>query len=264
MAECQHPGALYCDIRDGQKNGGVPPPKVLPQMRDCWSRASAAANLHTHEDTYSALMRGRKGKGPAGWRSRYAPYLLSASANKQWTQSRVASTRHPDWATTDLCQLCNSAKGTLPHRHECPCVLASVGPEVRYAEVAFEEVGMDPLKKELWRTRGIGAFRVHRHQRSSDETLVWLRQLAQHEDEGQLTWFVDASQIDDDFDATRTFGFGLIAVTPSGRLAAAARGNPPGYVATIAQAEAHAVTIALEATTSRAAIFRTASATPSL
>ena len=54
--------------------------------------------------------------------------------------------------------------------------------------------------------------------------------------------------MDGQHDATRVFGFGIIAIDPLGKLVAAAQGNPPAYVSTIAQAEAHALAVVLENT----------------
>ena len=107
------------------------PPETVPHMRTQWQRASAAAQLHTHAEDFSSLGHGRCYKHGNEWKSKYASYLLSATANKQWPQARVASTRHPDWNTEVSCQLCKSAPGTLDHRHECAKVLELIGAESR-------------------------------------------------------------------------------------------------------------------------------------
>ena len=65
---------------------------------------------------------------------------------------------------------------------------------------------------------------------------------------------MDASQIDGEDRLVRTFGYGILAVCPQGKLVAAANGHPPPYVDTISQAEAHAVAVVLENTTSHGQI----------
>ena len=168
---------------------------------------------------------------------------------------RIASTRNPEWFTSDKCQLCFGDKGTLLHRHHCQCVLQKIGPEVKAIDCTREEIGMCEQRKNLWRTRGIGAFRIFPHAVPQTESLRWIKALHPAEDESALSWFIDASQLDDDHDRTRVFGFGIVAVTEHGRLAAAASGCPPPYVSTIGQAEAHALAIVLESTSCRKAIF---------
>ena len=98
---------------------------------------------------------------------------------------------------------------------------------------------MSTERARLWTTRGIGAFRVPVHKPDDAEWLNWIRRPAEHVDEKQLAWYVDASQIDSESDVTRRFGYGVVAVDKLGRLAAAAMGTPAAYVQTIAQAEQH-------------------------
>ena len=103
-------------------------------------------------------------------------------------------------------------------------------------------------RKDLWRTRGIGAFRIYPQPRQQQESFTWIRRLLETEEESKITWFIDASQFDAQYEDTRAFGFAVLAVTPHGRVAAAGFGNPPMHVSTIAQAEAHALAVVLENT----------------
>ena len=137
------------------------------------------------------------------------------------------------------------------HRHACERVHQLVGPEFRPELAARLEAGIDEAQKSMWQTRGIGVYRIKRPRLVQDEWLQWLKTPGPYVDDGSLTWYIDASQIDDDFDLTRRFGYGIIAVSKTGRLEAAALGAPPAYVGTISQAEAHALAMVLENTVSR-------------
>ena len=227
---------------------GSVPPGVVPCMKRQWRRAAAAATLHTHEGNFDVLLGRRRGKVPTGWKPKYAAHLLSAVSNKQWPQARVAATRHPEWNTTAACQLCYAEKGTSAHRHACPRVLETIGAEAPSDDVRRAERGMTEERRALWRTRGIGAFRIFPSSQPKGETLSWVRKPGDHICDADLTWFVDASQVDGDDGWIRSFGIGLLATDDQGKMVAAAYGHPPEYVSTISQAEAHAVAAVLEAT----------------
>ena len=153
-----------------------------------------------------------------------------------------------------MCQLCHAEEGTLQHRHNCPCILAEVGTDDKANDKATVETAMDADRARLWTTRGIGAFKIPVERPEKAERLKWIRRPAEHLDKQKLTWHVDASQIDDESELTRRFGFGIVAVDEIGKLVAAAVGTPPSYVQTIAQAEAHAVATVMRSTTARAEI----------
>ena len=196
-------------------------------MQVRWRRAHEMARLHAAPETLSSLAAGRCFKPPKDWNSKYAPYLVSAMAGKQWTQARVAATRHPGWTTDNRCQLCKAEHGTLSHRHVCPRVIEVVGQEQKPEAVRRLETGMDPAKLTLWRTRGIGATRIGLIRARNEEMLVWHKKMRQHVDETRLTWYIDASMMDGDEPTTQAFGYALVAVGPSGRLEAAASGRRP-------------------------------------
>ena len=79
---------------------------VIPATVTQWRRAAANADLQPHLDDYTALLKLRKSSPSEGWEHKFGPFLLSATANKQWPQASVASVRHPDWCADAGCQLC--------------------------------------------------------------------------------------------------------------------------------------------------------------
>ena len=103
---------------------------------------------------------------------------------------------------------------------------------------------MTEEKKLLWQTRGIGAFRIFPGDRVCEKSLTWVKRLADHHDDASLSWYVDASQVDGEDRNIVSFGFGILAMCPNGKLVAAAYGHPPPCVSAISQAEAHAVAVA--------------------
>ena len=107
---------------------------------------------------------------------------------------------------------------------------------------------MDPAKRRLWKTRGIGAIRIGSIKANSEERLTWHKKLRQSANEAEVSWYVDASSMDAEDPATQCFGFGIVAVGPSGRLEAAASGTPPPHIRTIGQAEAYALSVVLRRT----------------
>ena len=230
------------------------PPHALRNMAAEWRRAQAMAGLHCNLEDFTALLRHNSSSAAEGWQSKFAPHLLSAVSNKQWPQARVVGARHAAWSTDPNCQLCHAEVGTLEHRHKCPCILAAVGVDEKEGQKRAMESAMEADRARLWATRGIGAFKIHVQRPDDTEWLKWIRRPAAHLDEKDLHWYVDASQIDDESDYTRRFGFGIVTVDGLGRLVAAALGTPPPYVQTIAQAEAHAVATVMRSTTARAEI----------
>ena len=223
-------------------------PDVIPAMSSQWHRAAANTLLQPHLDDFSALLKTRKSLPAEGWQNRYGPYLLSATANKQWTQARVAAVRHPDWDSDARCQLCLQECGTLPHRHCCPKIREMVGDAGASIDLSGINQPMTTEQAVLWQTRGIGAFRRSVEATQQQEWFQWILPLHDRWDESKLSWYIDASQIDAKFEETTRFGYGMIAVDDLGRLAAAAVGTPPSYVRTIAQAEAHALAMVLSQT----------------
>jgi hypothetical protein len=234
---------------------GAQPDGIIQHMGAFWARASANSILQTYPEDFSTLLQ-RKRKTPSGsWHPAHGPYLLSAAANKQWPQGRVVAARHAQWSTDPSCQLCKNADGTFLHRHECPVILEMVGKDSCSDLVRKMQEGMGNVTRELWRTRGIGAVTIRPPLNNQEEWLEWIRRPLESVDEATLTWYVDASQIDDQCSETRRFGFGLVATNGNGRLVAAALGAPPRYVTTISQAEAHAVAAVLASTSSRKQII---------
>ena len=230
------------------------PEFVAPHMADEWRRANAMSELHCNLDDFTTLLKQNRDRSDSGWKKAFGPYLLSAVSNKQWPHARVVAARNAAWSTDPNCQLCNDNAGTLSHRHSCPCVLAEIGPDANAIDKANMERNMSADKARLWTTRGLGAFRIPIPAVNEKEWLSWIRKIDDATDEKQLTWYVDASQIDSESQFTRRFGFGMVAIDQLGRLKAAALGSPPDYVQTIAQAEAHAIAMVLCNTASRAGI----------
>ena len=158
-----------------QRRSSEPGPDVIPAMQSQWLRAAANADLFSHTEDFTALMRAAKTVHHLGWCSKFAPYLLSATANKQWPQAKVASVRHPDWNSDTRCQLCLAADGTLQHRYQCPRILEMIGnPDVDLSNSKMA-AALTPTSAALWKTRGIGAFRISRPEATQQEWLQWLR-----------------------------------------------------------------------------------------
>ena len=85
-------------------------PKVLPSFEENWRRANAMANVRTAPRVFDACNAGKKMSSlPSEWQPRFAPYLVSAAAGKQWAQARCARVENGAWTSEANCQLCNSA-----------------------------------------------------------------------------------------------------------------------------------------------------------
>ena len=114
---------------------------------------------------------------------------------------------------------------------------------------------MTAAQTELWQTRGIGATRIFVNNRSTDETCEWVKQPSPRAISSQLTWYVDASQVDAEVEGAARVGYAGVAVSEQGTLEAAFRGIPPAHVKTIAAAEAWAIYKVMATTPDRRTIY---------
>ena len=126
--------------------------------------------VHAAIDVFDAINSGRKHRClPSDWSPSFAPYVVSAVANKQWPQARCASVKSAEWTKETKCRLCNDHHGTLLHRHSGNTLWPSPlpPPQLRHSHPA---ITFSAAQNELWMTRGIGAARVFVQQRDKDET----------------------------------------------------------------------------------------------
>ena len=108
---------------------------------------------------------------------------------------------------------------------------------------------------ELWKTRGVGGTRVFTPHRVTHPTVQWLKPVPSSVDFDSLSWYVDASQIDETTGCAARFGVGAVAVSPLGELVAAVRAVPPAHVRSIPSAEAWAISLVFTETPSRRAVY---------
>ena len=215
-----------------------PPPSVLPTYSKHWKRAQAMATIRMGLPSLDATNNGKKHKMlPKSWSPKYGPYLVSAMANKQWPQARVAAAKGAGWTKDPTCRLCNDAPGTHLHRHSCPVSWPGQR-EACPGDVAEDAMTRTHEQLELWRTRGIGGTRVFTPPRQTDPTIQWLKPIPNRVLFHKLDWYVDASQIDASTEEAARFGVGAVAVSQSGELVAAVRAVPPACVKSIPSAEA--------------------------
>ena len=174
------------------------------------------ANVHCGLASIDAANSGKKHRDlPKHWSPAYGLYLASAMANKQWPQARCAAAKKAKWTNDDTCRLCNRVSGTALHRHTCTATHPSQPPPMP-AHIAEDAKSRTQQQLELWMTRGIGGTHVFLHKKSAAALLEWIKPVPPTADLAQLSWYVDASQIDAKHDATARFGFGAAAVTPKG------------------------------------------------
>ena len=178
-------------------------------------------------DVFDATNSGRKHRSlPDEWCPAFVLYLVSAVSNKQRLQARCASAKSANWSEDSSCRLCRKESGTLQHRHSCSALWTTPlpPPQPKYHHPAM---ACTSAQTELWRTRGIGAARIFIKKCSRNETVEWVRQLSPRADTANLTWYVDASQVDAEVEGMVRFGYAGDAVNEAGELEATFRGIPP-------------------------------------
>ena len=126
----------------------------------------------------------------------------------------------PKWEISDhSCQLCKQASGTLQHRRECPFIKPVGGwaklPEE--AQLAAETIGEHRLG--TLRTTGLLALKLPAKQAKRYDTIQWGKQLPEGYT-GDVTWYVDGSQLMPRRRALSSLGFGMAAVSSEGNLLA--------------------------------------------
>ena len=232
----------------------TPPPlrEVLPGFARNWCRAAAASTVRAAPAIFDACNSGRKQTSLSeDWQPTYLPYLISAVSGKQWCQARSAATA-AEWTDVDKCRLCEAHKGSLMHRHFCPKTCPPEGWTAPPPDVARHLAFRGQNCTELWQTRGIGGTRVFVQPRQTEETVRWIIPIPDSANYQELTWYVDASQIDTEGEAAAArYGVGAVAVSPRGELVAAAYAVPPVYIDTIPAAEAWALWLVLSCTLTR-------------
>ena len=227
-----------------------PPPHVTLGMQQQWRRANAMASIQHFPEVIGSLSGARESscekRKNSGWSSAYAPYLISAVAGRQWPQARAASVKKPGWPKDPRCRLCMKADGTLDHRHTCAAIAERCSdcpppqPSIANALLYSSQQALS-----LWRTRGIGGFRVFIPNRPLEGRIQWLMTPKSHVDPASLDWYVDASLVDGTLGPCARYGVAGIAVDMRGHLVAAWKGVPPDYVQSIGEAEAWALATVL-------------------
>ena len=178
-----------------------PPNVVIPGMQQQWRRANAMASIQHFPEILGSLT-GVKGTSAdagkkRGWSSSYAPYLVSAVAGRQWPQARAASVNKPGWPDDPRCRLCMEGNGTFEHRHSCKVIAErEAAPPPPQPSILSPLLYASQASMHLWRTRGIGGFRVFVPNRSTEGEARWLITPRSHIDPASLAWYVDASLVD--------------------------------------------------------------------
>ena len=170
---------------------------------------------------------------------KHASALLSAAAGGQWPQARKAAV--PRWQIQDdQCQLCHAATGTLGHRLECPKITPAGGwsqiPDK--ARLAADTIGADRL--QTLRTSGLMALKLPARASRKVDTMQWGKELIE-EGRGDITWYIDGSQLQPRRRDLSTLGFGVAAVGSNGDLLAWGWGVPPKWCDSASAAEAWAL-----------------------
>ena len=141
--------------------------------------------------------------------------------------------------------------GSLEHWHCCRVIAErnlapSPSPSVLNPLMYASQAAMD-----LWRTRGIGGFRIFVPGRSTEGEVQWLITPRSHVDPATLDWYIDASLVDGTLGPCARYGAAGVAVDDRGHLVAAWKGVPPAYVDSIGEAEAWALATVLLETPAR-------------
>jgi len=182
-------------------------------------------------------VRTRRSKVYPLWAQEHKPYLISTLSGGQWTQSRVAQAAGD--GTTDLCQLCHLAPGTLDHRRCCEATRPEGGWPRPPAECARICDRLGSTRRRLLQAQGLFTIRIKlTHPRPQG----WFRWLLEPPEclPDDVRWYVDGSMIDNFCRPMIRTGFGIAVVSAEGQLLAYAFGSPPAWAQTANAAEAWA------------------------
>ena len=110
------------------------------------------------------------------WKPSFALELKSAVAGSQWPQCRLGQ-RRDRRGSSNLCQLCGEAPGTLLHRHHCAAVAQNVE-QVPVPATAIPQVHDEDGRRGqilMTRHRGLLALRVALSAEPDEEDIHWYR-----------------------------------------------------------------------------------------
>ena len=160
----------------------------------------------------------------------------------QWPQVRLAKARHLE--TSDKCQLCHSATGTLLHRQECAIIKPNDGwgTPPTAAELFLQEMSVQ--RRDFLVTNGLAVIDLPLPAASENGQLRWLVA----PDGGALSdalWYIDGSLLDGHYGSHGRVGFGILALGADDQILAAGYGTPPAWITTVPGAEAWALYAAL-------------------
>ena len=199
-------------------------PKVFPPAGI--PDASGATTVYLSPMTFlKSLLRNASLRVPCVplWSPAMRPWLVSAVAGGQWTQSRkskidLAAAREVDL----LCQLCHNAEGTLLHRWECSCTLPEGGWLQLEDELVPLVADLPPARRDLLRTRGLAVHPVRIPPPRDHSSVIWLTDIPDPAEASRWRWYTDGS----------AFFMGIVAaVAAAAAVAVDARGNIAAAVA---------------------------------
>ena len=180
------------------------------------------------------------------WESKHKPYLVSAIAGGQWTQTRKA--RVTSWNILDKkCQLCNEEDGTLAHRFTCraTCPPGGRAPPPKQAKFAMARLG--ERRKEILRLQGIVCANVPVDEKPAEGSFRWISDPPDTTRE-DLVWYTDGSCSNPNCLEVARFGFAIVVVSSDGELIAYGAGVPPAFVTDSGMAEIWALHVVLAET----------------
>ena len=195
------------------------------------------------------LLAGRRSLGkladrvPA-WSQDSAPWLVSAATGGQWPQARRSAVKK--WGASDLCQLCQSERGTLEHRLNCVITRPRGG---WYTQCGDEERFLQQLgdtRQRLLRTRGMLSVRISKWPTLEVPRIRWLTSYPDVTSD-RAQWFVDGSLLNGKLPPMAATGGAIVVLDGVGsqRTISCAQVALPSKVRTAAAAEAWMLPIVL-------------------
>ena len=121
--------------------------------------------------------------------------------------------------SSDLCQLCALAPGTLLHRHVCPATRPHDGWPSPPATPQRDLPAISEARRHLLATRGLVVAKLRLPRRPPGDTFTWVTPPPDVLPLG-AQWFIDGSVFDSNHIATLSAGFGIVILGESGELPA--------------------------------------------
>ena len=161
----------------------------------------------------------------AVWDSQWAPYLKSALSGGQWPQERKAKIKAAA-GLSDLCQLCESERGTLQHRLVCPQVVPTEGWAPLPSKALHANCKLGSQRLLVLSTRALLAIRLPVPQCHEGWFNWWLTPDPRAELESCF-WFTDGSLMGPMVAPLQSCGFAVVVTTAHGTLLGFGYGAPP-------------------------------------